>query len=212
MPLLQPADYTEVYPGALTMWRGILHFGLYANSNSTTAQKGTYSFGSLNQFYPDTLSYDYVISTGNRGPSVQIGLTYAAGQNLIVGWQDGIAYGADVINFANPAATSGELQTLILDNKAVWKYKENLQLRADFVPLRIGESVDLEVNIDRSGFFIAPESLDTAIGDTFTRSAIPDGRSREIQFGTHLYSISGTSPTLIGVSLQQNPLQTEEQF
>lgn len=210
MPLLAPADYTEVYPSALTMWRGMLHFGLYANSNSTTAQKGIYSFGALNQFYPDTLSYDYVISTGNRGSTVTIGLVYPVGQSLIVGWQDGIAYGADKVNFSNPPASSGELQTLILDNGAVWKPNENLALRADFLALRTGESIDLKFSLDRDDFVVG--SIEAIVGDHNAHLPITGGRGKEIQFGVDLYATGSTSPTLLETSLLQNLLETEEQF
>lgn len=209
MPLLAPADYTEVYPGALTMWRGMLHFGLYANTNSTTSQQGVYSFGTLNQYYPDTLSYDYVISTGNYGSTVSIGLTYPVGQNLIIGWKDGISYGADVINFNNAPASSGEIRTLIIDNGSLWKQNENLQLRADFLTLPSGGGVQLKYSLDRGAFTTG--TTNSTVGDTVMHTPIAGGRGKEIQFGINLYATT-TSPTLTEMSLLQNLLPDEGQF
>lgn len=210
MPLLSPGDYTEVYPGALNMWRGLLHFGLYVNSNSTTVQKGVYSFGTLNQWYPDTLSYDYVISTGNKSTSVSIGLVYPAGQNLIIGWQDGIAYGADVVNFNNNPASSGELQLLIADDNVIWREKLNLMERADHLPLNTGEGVDVKFQVDRQGYITSP--VNSAVGDSSTKQNIGDGRGHEYQYGVDLYATGSTSPTLLGISILHDDLSEEENF
>lgn len=208
MPLLEPSAYTEVFPEALTMWRGLLHFGLYANSSSTTAQRGVYSFGTLNQFYPDTLSYDYVISTGNKGSTVSIGLVYPVGQNLIIGWQDGIAYGADVVNFNNAPAASGEVQMLINDDKAIWKNNLNLQLKADFLPLRTGESINTKISINRGTYVSSP--VDSTVGDIGLKQNIGKGRSREVQVGVDLYATGTTSPTLLGITYLHDTLENEE--
>jgi hypothetical protein len=210
MPLLSAADYTEVYPGALNMWRGLLHFGLYANSNSTTAQKGVYSFGTLNQYYPDTLSYDYVISTGNKASTVSIGLVYPVGQNLIIGWKDGSAYGADMVSFSNPPASSGEVDLLIIDDNAIWNQNANFQVKADFEPLKTGESIDTKVSLDRGAF--AFSTPDGTVGDMFTKGQVSNGRGREVQFGADLYATGSTSPTLLAISLLRNGLAEEEQF
>lgn len=210
MPLLSGQDYTDVYPGALNMWRGLLHFGLYANSNSTTSQRGVYSFGTLNQYYPETLSYDYVISTGNRGTSVSIGLVYPIGQNLIIGYQDGIAFGADVINFNNPPAPSGELQLLTGDDNVIWRDKLNTIVRADHLPLRDGEGVDTKFQVDRQGYQTG--LLNTTVGDTATKQVVGDGRGNEYQYGFDLYATGATSPTVTGISMLHDPLQEEENF
>lgn len=210
MPLLAGGDTVEVFPGAINMWRGILHFGLYGNYSSSTTQQGVYSFGALNQFYPDTLSYDYVISTANRGSTVTIGCVFPVGNTLIVGWRDGIACGADQINFSNNPAPSGELQTLILDGNAIWKIKENLMLGATFKALASGESIDLKHSMDRGAFTVS--STDATVGDTFSNVGLDDGRGKEVQFGVDLYATGSTSPTLLGVSLLTNPLQEETQF
>ncbi len=214
MPLLEEGAYTEVYPGALNMWRGMLHFGLYANSDSTNSQRGVYSFGTLNQYYPDTLSYDYVISTGNYGTTVQIGLVYPVGENLIIGWKDGSAYGADAVNFSNPPAPSGEVQTLLFDNGNIWKNERGSAVRLDFLPLNSGESVDVEYNVDRQGWVVSnTASIETIYEDTFMKAQpLTPGQSREIQMGFHMYATGLTSPTILGVSLLYDDTKEENAF
>lgn len=210
MPLLAAGDYTEVYPGAMTMWRGLLHFGLFGSSNSTTMQRGVYSYGTINQYYPNTLSYDYIPSTGNTGNTVTIGCVYPVGQSLIVGWQDGIAYGADKINFSNAPASSGELQVLVQDDGTIWKDKESLKVRADHLPLATGESVATEYNINRTGWII--NTANSTSDSIFTADTIVTGRGNEYQIGFYLYATGSTSPTVTGISLLRDNLASETQF
>lgn len=210
MPLLERSAYTEVYPGALNMWRGLLHMGLYANSSSTTSQRGVYSYGTLNQFYPESLSYDYPISTGNRGSTVSIGLVYPVGQNLLIGWQDGISYGVDVINFDNAPAPNGEIQLLLDDGGAVWHDDSNVAVKATYLPLATGESITPEINLERVGF--TNMSTDSVVGSQFTSQQISGGRVNEIQIGAILTQTNGTSPTLLGLALAQDELNEEGQF
>jgi hypothetical protein len=208
MPLLESNTYTEVFPGALTMWRGLLHFGLYANSNSTTSQRGAYSYGTLNPFYPEALSFDYPISTGNRGSTVTIGLVYPVGQNLLIGWQDGSGYGCDVVNFNNPPADNGEIQLFLNDGGKMWHDDDNLAIKAVYSPLRTGESITPEYALDRQSF----NQLTTVstVGSRNTKQLIANGRSCEVQIGVTMTQTNGTSPTLLGLTLDQDPLESEE--
>jgi hypothetical protein len=210
VPLIQPEDSIEVYPGAFTMWRSLLHIGYGINMSSSTIQQGVYAHGTFNKYYPDTMSYDYVLSTGNTGSSVSIGLTYALGTTLIIGWQDGIAFGADEVNFSNNPAPIGELQTFIMDDNAIWKQKENFSVRVDFLPLASGESIAPEISIDRATFITG--TADSTVGDTYTHLPFAGGRGREYQIGVKLYATGTTSPTIRGVSLLKDKLSEEGQF
>lgn len=212
MPLLASADYTEVFPGAITMWRSLLHVGLMANSNSTTMQRGVYSWGTLFPFYPETLSYDYVISTGNTSSNVKIGLTYPVGKNLIVGWQDGIAFGADVISFDNPCASTGEMQTLAMDDGTIWHNNAQFQARADFLPLSTGQSITPKVKLNRASTFTTGPVYATPDERTFAKVQIPTGRANEYMIGVDITSSSGVSPTIQALSIQQNPLSQEQTY
>jgi hypothetical protein len=135
---------------------------------------------------------------------------YPVGQSLIVGWQDGIAYGADMINFGNAPASSGEIQLLIQDDGSLYSQKENFVVRADFMPLKTGESVDVKYNVDRSGWITS--TPDTTVGDIFTKQTIGSGRSREVQIGVDIYATGTTSPTLLSIAGQHDKGTSEEAF
>lgn len=209
IPKIGNMDSVDIYPGAITMYRDLIHFGLAANSTGATMTRATYSWGSLNQLYPDTLSCDYPISTGSTGSSVSIGLTYPVGQNLIVGWQDGTSFGADVISFTNPPASSGYIQTLVQDDNALWKDKLNFDVRADTLPLNTGESVQVGISVDRGTFVTGSlESTDT----TFTKFTVTTGRAREYQLQATLFATGTTSPTLLALGVLHSDTDSESQW
>jgi len=214
MPLLEPECYTEVYPKAINMWRGLLHFGLYADTDSVSSQKGVYSYGTLNEWYPNSLSYDYPISTGSRGSTVKIGMVYPIGQNLLIGWQDGLACGCDVVSFSNPPASEGEVQMYLNDGGTVWKYENNTMFRVDHDTLKTGESITPQISIDRVGktpTFTQLEPSET-VGDIAKSQSIPNGRLNEIQIGAVLRQTNGTSPVLKALTIAQDPLESEQQL
>jgi len=215
MPLLQNTDIVQMYPGAMTMWHGYLHMGLYGQSTSNTAVTGVYSWGSYNQFYPSILTMDYAISTGNYSSTVTIGLVYPIGDNLIIGWRDGTGTGADVVNAANPPAPSGEIQALLFDNGNIWKNERNYQIKADILALNTGESVAPEYNIDRAGWIVSvpASTIDIIDDDTFSKQYIGgSGWSREIQVGVQLFATGNTSPTLLGLSFLYDDTGEEDAF
>ncbi len=209
IPKIATSDYVEVYPGALTIWRDLVHFGMSANSDSTTVEKAVYSWGSLNQMYPETLSCDYPISTGNRGSTVSLGLTFPVGQSLIVGWRDGVATGADVVNFSNPPAAEGLIETLVMDDQALWKDKLNFDIRADHLALQSGESVQVGISIDRGGFTTGGK---VSTDGTFTKLPFASGRGREYQLSVYLYATGTTSPTLLSLGVLHDDTASEAQW
>lgn len=209
VPKIGNSDYVDIYPGALTIWRDLVHFGLAANSSGDTLTRATYSWGSLNQLYPDTLSCDYPLSTGNTGTSVSIGLTFPVGQSLIVGWRDGVATGADVINFDNPPASSGYIQTLVEDDDALWKDKLNFDVRADHLELQSGEDVQVGISINRGVF---TDGGTTSPSGDFTKLPFASGRGREYQLQATLYATGTTSPTLLALGVLHSTTPTESQW
>ena len=210
MPFLAAGEYLEMYPQAMGMWRGLLHLGLASNSNSTNLVRGVYSWGTLNKNYPESLSYDYAISTGNSGSTVTIGSLFGAGQDLLIGWKDGSGYGVDKVNFSNNPASVGTVKTLIQDAGRLYNDKSLMRLKAQFLPLASGESVGIGYSIDRGTW--VNSTPDSTVGDTEARFEVGIGRGREYQYSVSLYSTGSTSPTLIGHASLVNPLETEQQF
>ncbi|MBU6501180.1 MAG: LamG domain-containing protein [Patescibacteria group bacterium] len=215
IPKRTAADLIEVYPGALNYYRNLIHIGVASSSNSTTITRGVYAYGTYDPQLQPTLSCDYLVSTGNTGNTVTIGLVFPVGNKLIVGWQDGIAYGADVIDFTNNPAPQGRIEMMMTDDNAVWHPKMNTQVRADFLALRSGESVDLAMSIDRAAYITSAK--DSTVGDKFytlpsTSLTNATGRGREFQLAVDLYATGTTSPTLLGVTILHDALGEEQQF
>lgn len=55
LPKINRSDVIEVYPGAMSFWKDLLHFGVAVNTTSSTLDRGVYAWGSLNVNYPDSL-------------------------------------------------------------------------------------------------------------------------------------------------------------
>lgn len=213
MPFLGRADNMEVYPQGMAMYRSLIHIGAAANASSNTLKRGVYSWGTLNAMYPESLSFDYPISTGNTGSTVQVGATFAGpGNTLLVSWKDGAAYGVDQVNMNNRPATTGYLQTMILDNERIYHQELSMKVRADHLALNTGETVVVGYQIDRSGVFTTDKSNTIKSSNMVTENDISNGRGREFQYQVTLGSTNGTSPTLLGLSAVTDALPTEEQF
>lgn len=210
-PKLARGDTVEVLPGAMNFWRQLLHIGVAGSISSSTFEQGVYSWGSLNQKYPDTLSYDYIPSTSNTGSTVKIGMIFPAGTDLIVGWQDGIAFGADVINFDNNPAPAGSLEVLVQDNGFIWKDKQIMTVRGDHLPLASGESVDIKYKVNRATSYTVSPVNSTTDSD-FEELVVQNGRGNEYQLGVDLYATGSTSPTFTGLSVIGDDGSLENQF
>jgi hypothetical protein len=148
MPKILPSEYTEIYPGAMTMWKSLLRIGLAGSTNSTNTQQGVYTYGSLNYHYEPSLSFDHPISTGNYGSSVKIGLTLPVGGKLLIGWQDGTSYGLDNVDMTNPPYSSATIEFIIDDDDLAWKIDEVTTLMASFSALTDGQTVNVKYKID----------------------------------------------------------------
>ena len=210
LPDFDNATYVEVFPGAFCMWRALLHIGISGNSDSTTIERGAYTWGTLNKSYPESLNYDYPISTGSRASmNVKIGMCKSVGSELLIGWQDGTAFGVDVVDSAGDCATSGTYEALIEDAGKMSNAKLPLIAKADFEPLIAGQSVSIKYKVDRGDSFrIATEDT---VGATNVRLICRD-RVRELQAAVDLNSTSGISPEVLGISLEVDLLPNEKQI
>lgn len=208
MPKMEVDKFSEIYPGAVTMWQSLLRYGVAGNGDSTAIQKGVYTYGSTNFRYPDILTYDYPISTLNySGTGVRIGMVSVVNKKLLIGWQDGINYGVDYVDPANPPFISSSVDFLINDEEAVWKEKEGIEIDANFTELQTGQAVSLRYALEGSNSFTQNPDPTTS-GDTISRLLIPNGRYHEIQVGVDITSTT-IAPTIKGLVLISNALDTE---
>lgn len=217
LPKVTREVYVEMFPGALTMWKGLIHYGVAGNSDSTEIERGVYSWGSINTQYPDSLSYDYPISTGNRtAVNIKVGMIFPAGRKLLIGWQDNVSYGVDVVDVTGDPFASGTVEFLIQDDDFIWRDQKAFTLRGDFFPLVTGESVDIKYKLDRQASWIGLTDLATATNTTdepgVVRLPIENGQNREYQLAIDLFSTGSTSPTILGESLYEDQLEEENAF
>jgi len=211
VPLLEDTKYMEVYPGAVSMWRMLIRFGVAGGSDSDDIQKGVYTWGSQNVRYPDSLSFDYPLSTGTLTANAKIGLVTVVNQKLLIGWQDNVSYGVDYVSASNDVYPTGEIQLLLTDDGAIFREKEALQIVANFEPLNAGESVDVKYKLDRGSQWRYLGPVTTA-GATIARLIVTNNGARyhEIQYGVDLATTISTSPKLLGLSIERDALLTEE--
>jgi len=222
LPKITPDKYIEVLPGAMTMWRTLVHIGAGV-TNSTDVEQGAYSWGSLNRNYVDSLSFDYKISTGTtQSTSMKIGLLMPVQTKLLMGWKDNVSYGLDVVDPAGSVYPSGSIEWLISDDGGIWKEKKPDTIRADFDTLISGHSVGIQYKLNRAS--------DWSTEETASYDSDPEGqenevlrvqpniddlgsqvRHREYQVRLNLATSNSTSPGALGVTIMED-LLTDEEF
>jgi len=196
IPLLGKKTYAETAPGAMTMWRSMLHFGSTLNTNSTTIHQGVYSYGKLHSEYPNSLGFDYPLSIGDQqSATVRIGSVFPAGQSLYIGWQNGNVYGIDTVSVTNDCYASATIELLITDYGRLTQNKLPLVFRVDFEPLEAGQSVVVKFKADRESSWRILETQST-LGATQVRGIFRQ-QVREIQCAVDLFSTSGVPVKII---------------
>lgn len=202
----------EVYPGAMTMWRALLRFGIAGFSDDPVVSKGVYTWGAINERYPDSLSLDQTISTGTyTGTTIRIGMVQAVNQYLLIGWQDGNAYGVDAVLWGTGVYQVGQMNFLIEDDEMMFHEKQMVVIDTQFLPLLAGQSIQLQYKLNRNdNWTLLP--VNNTPGATTERQVISTNgsRYREFQVGINLYTSVPTSPRVLSVSVERDMLETEK--
>src|SRR3990167_5246033 len=145
IPKITDSTTVEIYPGAMTMYKSLLRFGVAGGGDSTAIEKGVYTHGSLNTRYAESLSYDYPISTGTlTGTTLKVGMVTVVNKKLLIGWQSNISYGVDYIDASNNPYATGTLELLVADEGAYWKDKAADSAIVHFDELNSGETVKIK--------------------------------------------------------------------
>ena len=214
VPKITNDKYIEVYPGGVTMWKSLLRFGV-GNSDSSDVERGVYTYGSLNSRYDESMSFDHILSTGNYGSTVKIGLLMIVNKKLLIGWQDNVAYGVDYVDSSNDVYPSGTIEFMIEDEDVMWKEKRALTIVADFEPLASGESVYIKYKLNRSSSWVynSDGATTTALA-TKSRLVLSTGGNtyNELQYAVDLATTTTTSPKLLGVAVEIDRLESEQRI
>lgn len=213
LPKITNRTTAEVFPGAMTMWQALERIGLAGDSDSTTIERGVYSYGRLNDLYPESLSYDYPISTGSRLSSVDIGMVAVSGNKLLIGFRDGTSYGVDVVDPTGSPFPTATIEYLIRDEGGVFKEKQLQAIRADYETLIDGHSFSVKYKLNRASDWHSGATSDFDEDDDLTtlRHDVDQGRHKEYQVAIDLATTVSTSPALLSVAAVEEILE-EEQF
>lgn len=209
VPKVTKEFYTDVMPGAMNMWQSSLRIG-GPNGDSTSIERGVYTWDNQTESYPKALSYDYPISTGTRDNNVEIGMVLPVEQKLLISWKDNVSYGVDVVDPAGDPYTSGTCEGLIQDYDGVWKDKSIMAAGAVFKPLASGESVTIKYQIDRSGSWTT--KTESTVDATHVKLPISKGRHKEVQIAVDLETTTTTSPEVLGFGNHEDLLASEERY
>ena len=193
------------------MWRALLRIGAAGNINDTTENQGVYTFGATNERYTDSLSFDYVISTGNYNGNVRIGLVFVVNGKLLIGWQDGVACGVDYVDISNPCYPDGTVEMLVEDDGAMYHEKEAVTATAQFKPLAAGQSCQLKYKLNRADNWTTMPAVTTTSESLAREVIVTNGsRYREYEVGLNLATTTGVSPTVRAISVEKDDLATEQ--
>jgi len=208
IPNISRSKKVEVAPGSMANWRTYLCSGSDLSTDSELIEKGVYTLGALDSTYPFSLGFEYPTSLGTQtSSSVSVGMVYASGQNLYIGWKNSNAYGIDKISVNNDCYEVGSIESMITDYGSISKERQPLTLRADFEPLLTGQSMRVKFKIDRENTWQHGEWEDTTDANN-TRLPI-EVVGKELEVGVDLASTSGVSPALLGWTIEVEALEGE---
>ena len=201
----------EIYPGAVTMWKKLLRFGVAGGGTSTVIQKGVYTWGSLNTRYAESLSYDYPMSTGTlTGTTTKVGMVTVVNKKMLISLQDNISYGVDYVDSANDPYATGTLELKVDDEQAYWHDKAADTAITHFDELNSGETVRIKYKLDEDSNFTT-KATSTA-DDTSVKIPINGKRYKQYQLAVDLETTTTTSPKVHALAIKRDFLQTEEKM
>lgn len=173
-------DYTVNYPYMMDVRHGVHLIGYPSYTTNQTLETGVYSYGQIDEDYPNSFGLNHSISAGQRFNTdgyLRLGCVRSFGDTLLISWKDGNgSHGIDVIDNYSDPYTNGRLELLRFDDGRPYKYKKALTmvLTAD-EPLPAGATVE--------GFYRTDSNDDAdwvsigsmVAGDIFFEKAIPQG-------------------------------------
>ena len=214
MPNITNDKFMEIAPGSMNMWKTLLRIGLDFSTDSTSIEKGVYSYGTLNRNYPFSLGFEHPLSLGTQtGTGVNIGCVFPSGQALYVGWQNSNSFGIDKIAVGNDPYTDASVELLISDMSTISEDKYPITIRADFEPLIDDQTMKIKYKANRASAWSEKDinniSTDLAIEDTAgaknVRLPVTGTIANELQVAIDLglTATSVVSPKLTGITVEE---------
>jgi len=214
LPRMTPKKYIEVYPGAVTNWKGMALIGFSADTDNADILQGVWQWGARSDKYIEVLNFAYPISTGTvTGTGVQITAIKGIGDRLYIARNDNADHGVDRVLQTNAPYATAFWESLIFDDNRPGDEKQAQILKVTHKPLQAGESIQLGFQPNRSGSFTF-DIANTVVGTTETRYPIDSAISRfyECQLRVNIVTAPTSAPTLTSVALYYDDGKTEEVF
>lgn len=214
IPKLKRYDNLTVFPGALTVWNGIVHIGIASGTNSDDLVQGVYQWGSISDDFPEALNFGYTISP-DLTTGISVGALKVIGRSLYISWGvTGVNQGVDKVVVGNACYASGSIEFLIYDGGDTTREDLALNLKAYYSALNSGEAIQLGYKTNRNASYTLGVA-DTTAGDSHTRLPVDSDKARfyEFQFEVLFTGTSGSGdvgPILYGVSLKSDNLMEEQ--
>lgn len=150
-----------VYPYAATVRRDIQLMGWPGSVPNSNINFGVYSWGAGDKNFPESLGYNYAISTGSQNYSasnnLQIGMTQGFGDLLHVSWRDDLngGYGIDAITNSSSPTSTAFWQSLVFDAGYVAKKKTANYMEVYYI-LPVGATITMAYAVDNGSFVSSP--------------------------------------------------------
>lgn len=200
--------YIVNYPNMLAVRNGILQVGFPSETNSTTIEHGSYSFGTRDQNFGDSFGYSYVTSNGNNtnsGQTLRLGAIRSFGDKMFIAWREDTTYGVDIIYPTSNPAAAATWESLILDDGRPDKEKDVDRLKVDFATLPTGCTVTPKYKINRASSW----TTGTAATAGATQAVLNiNKRYKELQVGLDIVCTTAT-PTIYGITIIRDLLSSE---
>tara|TARA_Y100000310_G_scaffold260707_2_gene269786 strand:- start:3170 stop:4963 length:1794 start_codon:yes stop_codon:yes gene_type:complete len=199
IPFVSDKKTIYAYPGAVTNYEGLVHFGL-AGGTSTTVHRGAYSWGQPNKNYPNGLNFEHPISPSitsgvNTGTAIDIGSTKAVGTNFYIGWKSSSTYGVDLVS------TTVKQLSVVYESRIISLSKLGTfrGVRIYFDTLATGQTITIKYKADRQSSWQSLGSASVDVEGSVTHKFISKLgsviKAMDIQFQATLAGTSGM-PTL----------------
>lgn len=219
LPKLPISSSVQVYPGAITSWKGKVHIGFGANSSDTNFVRGIYAWGAKVNAYPDALTLDYLVSTGNSGVTVQVTACAGMGNSMYIGWRDGDTVGIDKVTENNPPQPAARINFLVFDDGRIPQEKKADTLQVYHSALKPGESVSIYYRVNRTDGAAAFDTVPVfthsyTVGDPkpmttkWSPSTADIPRFNELEIGVSI-GCATTTPYVYGLSMKYDDLSNE---
>jgi len=188
----------KLYPQAMTTRRGTQLIGYPGMTTNTSAVFGVWGWGATDKNFPQSLTYNYVISTGSQNYSnannLRIGMVKSFDDLLHISWRDDAngKFGIDKVDNTVVPAGTAVWQSLVVDNGYAGKYKGAEYIEA-YYSLPAGCTLQFAYQLNSSGTWVYDTNLYSSttlwqghsgyarFGVTADASGNPIGTFREIQ-------------------------------